>query len=151
MDFVAKNFHELTAQEIYEILKARAEIFIVEQGMRYQDMDDVDYGSLHCFLWKNDTVAAYLRAFYTDDTRRTVRIGRVLTRCHGMGHGRELMEKSIPAIREKLPCDNISMHSQSHAKGFYEKLGFVCVSDAFLEEKVWHVAMELRTSGDMHP
>ncbi len=142
MNFIAKNFHELTAQEIYEILKARAEIFIVEQGMHYQDMDDVDYESLHCFLWKNDTVVAYLRAFYPQKVQATVRVGRVLTRCHGMGHGRELMEKSMVAIKEKMPCEAISLHSQSHAKGFYEKLGFLPSSAEFLEAGVRHVAME---------
>jgi ElaA protein len=48
MNFVAKEFDELTTKELYEILKARAKVFIVEQGIQCQDMDDVDYRSLKC-------------------------------------------------------------------------------------------------------
>ena len=46
---IAKHFNELTTKELYEILKARAAIFIMEQNIQYQDMDDIDYESLHCF------------------------------------------------------------------------------------------------------
>lgn len=50
MNLIAKNFEELTITELYEILKARAEIFIMEQDINYQDMDNIDYKSLHCFF-----------------------------------------------------------------------------------------------------
>ena len=46
----SKVFSELTTKELYEILKARAEIFVVEQNCVYQDLDDKDYDSLHVFL-----------------------------------------------------------------------------------------------------
>ena len=49
-EFDIKKFNELSAAEIYEILKARSEIFVIEQNINYQDMDDIDYDSLHCFL-----------------------------------------------------------------------------------------------------
>lgn len=52
MKLTVKKFQELTTTELYEILKARAEIFIMEQEINYQDMDDIDYKSLHCFLQK---------------------------------------------------------------------------------------------------
>lgn len=50
MNLIAKEFEELDIAELYEILKARAEIFIMEQNIHYQDMDNVDYKSLHCFF-----------------------------------------------------------------------------------------------------
>lgn len=50
MGFAAKYFQELTSVELYEILKARAQVFVVEQRCIYQDLDDVDYDSLHIFL-----------------------------------------------------------------------------------------------------
>ena len=43
MKLTVKKFQELTTTELYEILKARAEIFIMEQEINYQDMDDIDY------------------------------------------------------------------------------------------------------------
>lgn len=60
MNITAKKFDELTTTELYEILKARAEIFIMEQNINYQDMDDIDYGSLHCFIKDGDTVIVYV-------------------------------------------------------------------------------------------
>lgn len=139
--FVAKTFAELTTMEVYEILKARAEIFVMEQNICYQDMDDVDYESLHCFLKEGNKVVAYLRAFYRDES--SVKIGRVLTLEHGKGNGRILMEKSLPAIKGKMACTKIVMEAQKHAIGFYEKFGFEVVSDEFWEEGILHVVMEL--------
>ena len=143
MNLIAKKFEELDIAELYEILKARTEIFIMEQNIHYQDMDNVDYKSLHCFFMEENKVIAYLRAFYQEDNNDIVRIGRVLTLRHGNGIGRELMEKSIVAIKEKMKCKKISMDAQKHAGGFYEKFGFQVVSDDFLEEGVVHVVMEL--------
>lgn len=143
MDLIAKEFNELTTNELYEILKARAEIFIMEQNINYQDMDDIDYKSLHCFFIDDNKVVAYLRVFYTDDNKDIVKVGRVLTLKHGNGIGRDLLEQSIKVIKDKMKCEKICMNAQKHAVGFYEKFGFKVKSDDFLEEGVVHVAMEL--------
>ena len=107
MNFKVKAFYELTATELYEILKARAEIFIVEQDINYQDMDDIDYKSVHFFLEEDNKVLAYLRAFYHNDDKTVVKLGRVLTIQHGNGLGRILMEKSLTLIKEKLECKKL--------------------------------------------
>ncbi len=143
MNLIVKRFHELTTTELYEILKARAQIFIMEQSILYQDMDNIDYQSYHCFFMEEDKVVAYLRAFYQDDAKTVVQIGRVLTIKHGNGFGKSLMEQSLKLILEKMPCKKISMDAQKHAIGFYEKFGFQVVSHEFLEEGVVHVVMEL--------
>ena len=143
MDLTVKEFSELTTVELYEILKARSAVFILEQKMNCQDMDRTDYESLHLFYQKNSEVIAYLRAYYKNDSTDVVQIGRVLTLQHGNGLGRKLLEESIPAIKSKMNCRKICLDSQVHAVGFYEKLGFQVTSDEFLEEGVIHVAMEL--------
>ena len=143
MQLIAKKFDELTTKELYEILKARSEIFQMEQNILYQDMDDIDYQSLHCFFMENNKVIAYLRAFYQEDNQNIVQMGRVLTIKHGNGIGKELMEQSLKAIKEKMECKKIVGNAQKHALGFYEKFGFKAVSDDFLEEGVVHIAIEL--------
>ena len=140
MNFFAKTFPELSAKEIYEILKARMEVFLLEQNIVCLDIDGVDYDALHVFLEENGTVVAYLRAFSYEDC---VKIGRVLTREHGKGLGRKLMLEALARIREHFGCEKIVLHSQKHAEGFYEKFGFVTVSDEYLEEGVVHVTMDL--------
>ena len=140
MIFKAKLFGELTAAEIYEILKARSRVFQLEQNIRYLDEDDTDYDSLHCFFEENGQVKAYLRAF-SDNGK--IRFGRVLTVTHGQGHGKMLMERSVKAARERFGEYAVIMDAQKHAEGFYKKLGFVTTSGEFLEEGIVHVAMEL--------
>ena len=143
MNFIAKVFDELTTAELYELLKARAKIFVEEQNIRYVDEDDVDYRSLHCFLWENGTVRAYLRAFTSDEGEGIAKVGRVLSIVHGEGLGTKVMTESIPEIKKRLNCSKIVIDAQSHAEEFYKFLGFVTVSDEFMEEGIPHVRMEL--------
>lgn len=143
MNLIAKFFDELTTRELYEIVRARTEIFLLEQKIICQDFDGVDYDSLHCFLEEDGKVMAYLRAYRTEET---VKIGRVLSLTHGIGLGKELLNKSIPEIKRKLNCNNITLHSQKHAQGFYEKLGFTATSPDFIEEGIPHVAMNLENT-----
>lgn len=65
MNFISKNFSELDAREVYEILKARMKVFLLEQNIVCLDTDDVDYDAIHCFLEENGEIKAYLRAFYS--------------------------------------------------------------------------------------
>ncbi len=142
MIYSAKYFDSLTPSELYEILRSRCAVFAVEQNIVCQDMDRIDYRSLHCMVTEDDgTVSAYLRAFYTDDTE-TVAIGRVLTLEHGKGIGRILMEKSLFTVGELMKPKKLVLHSQYHAVGFYKKFGFEVCSDEFMEEGIIHVEME---------
>ena len=140
MEFFAKEFLMLSQYELYEILKSRAEIFLLEQNIICQDMDDVDKDSLHCYFAKDGRVIAYLRAFKTAED--TVTVGRVLTLEHGKGHGTKLMEHSITEIKKHFGCKKISLHAQKRSAGFYEKLGFSATSGEFLEAGVVHITME---------
>lgn len=144
MNFIAKDFSELTATELYEIIKSRNEIFLLEQKIICQDLDDVDYVSTHCFIQEGKRAVAYLRAFCSDEDKRIVTVGRVLTLEHKKGLGTILMQKSIEEIKKRFLCDKICVHAQKQAIGFYEKMGFCVVSDEFLEEGVVHVTMELK-------
>ncbi|MDE6732915.1 MAG: GNAT family N-acetyltransferase [Oscillospiraceae bacterium] len=141
MEFKAKRFGELSGSEVYEILKARSAVFMLEQNIRCLDPDGVDYNCLHCFFEENGAVAAYLRA-YPDSGK--IRIGRVLTRTRGQGHGRMIMERGIKAARDAFGNLTVTVDAQKHAEEFYRKLGFETVSGEFLEEGVIHVRMELK-------
>lgn len=138
MNFKSKLFNELSVAELYEIVRARQEIFLMEQRIVCRDFDGVDYDALHCFLWENDKVVAYMRAFMEGGE---IHLGRFLTIRHGEGLGRRLMESALPVIREHFGCEEVSFHAQKHAEGFYLKLGFKTVSDVFLEEGIEHVMM----------
>ncbi len=146
MKLHSKFFDELTGREVYEILSARSRVFVVEQKICCHDMDGVDLSALHLFFKEGECVTAYLRAFYTDESKRTVSIGRVLTVSHGVGTGRALMEAALPVIEEKLPCEQLVLHAQCYATGFYEKFGFEICSEPFIEEEILHVSMQKCTA-----
>lgn len=139
MTFHCKTFGELTTTELYEIVRSRTEVFLLEQKIICQDFDCVDYDALHCFLWEGDRVIAYLRAYVANEN--TVKIGRVLTLTHGVGLGAKLMRASMTEIQKHYPSKQIALHAQSHAIGFYERCGFSVTSEEFLEEGIPHVEM----------
>ena len=138
MNFISKTFNELTSRELYEILRARESVFLLEQGIVCQDLDRVDYDSLHCFLEEDGELVAYLRA-YADENG--VKLGRVLTLRRGVGFGERLMNEALPAIKGHFKSDKLYIHSQKHAEGFYARFGFVSASEDFMEEGVPHVLM----------
>lgn len=143
MNLIVKKFDGLTTKELYEILKSRAQVFIKEQNINYQDMDDIDYRAYHFFFMEEGKVVAYLRAFATDE-KDTLQIGRVLTIKHGNGLGKKLMEETINYIKNNTNTKILTMHAQKHAVGFYEKLGFKTIGDEFIEEEVVHITMTLK-------
>lgn len=138
--YKAKPFSQLTAAELYEILKARSRVFQFEQNIHYLDEDDVDYNCLHCFFEENGQVTAYLRAYPEGDA---VKFGRVLTITRGKGLGKRLMTLAAESARNYFGKRTIVIDAQKHAEGFYKKLGFVTTSGEFLEEGIVHVKMEL--------
>lgn len=141
MKLTVKFFDELTMRELYEILKVRAEIFVVEQNCVYQDLDGKDYESLHVFYEEEGETAACLRAFQKDE--KTVQIGRVLTRHHGNGLGGRLLKNGIREVRKKWNPEKIYLEAQSYAVGFYEREGFQVCSEEFLEDGIPHREMIL--------
>ncbi len=149
MQLVSKFFHELTTVELYEILKARSEVFVVEQTCIYQDLDDLDYDSLHVFFEEDGKIQAYLRA-YTKPDEETVRMGRVLTIARGTGLGGRLLKEGLAQIVEKLNPKEIDIHAQSYAVGFYERAGFQVCSEEFMEDGIPHKKMNLSfVAGDI--
>lgn len=142
MEMKSKFFPELTTRELYEILKARAEIFVVEQNCVYQDLDDMDYQSLHVFFEEDGAVTAYLRAYEKGDN--TVQMGRVLTRRHGTGLGGKLLREGIAQVRKRFNPERAYIEAQCYAVGYYEREGFRVCSEEFLEDGIPHVGMELR-------
>lgn len=141
MELTIKAFQELTTKELYEILKVRGAIFVVEQNCAYQDIDGLDETSLHLFYEDGGQVQAYLRAFEKEPG--IVQMGRVLTLRHGEGLGGRLLHEGIPVIKEQFQPRKIVIEAQCYATGYYEKAGFQRCSEEFLEDGIPHVRMEL--------
>ena len=96
MRTVSKFFSDLTSRELYEILRTRSEIFVVEQNCVYQDLDGKDYESLHVFMEEDGRVVACLRSFMKDG--ETAQMGRVATLRHGEGLSGILLKMFAPLM-----------------------------------------------------
>ena len=138
---VVKPFEELTTRELYEILKVRAAVFVVEQEICYQDMDDIDFSATHVALWCDNQIVAYSRVF-KDEAPGAWHIGRVLTTQRNKNYGLQVMKEAIK-VAKILGAEQIKIEAQSYATGFYEKLGFRICSDEFLIDGIWHKRMQL--------
>ena len=140
---IIKTFDKLTPTELYELLRLRAEVFVVEQNCAYQDLDGVDYASVHIFtLDASGACTACSRIYHDKNAFGVMRIGRLIAKQRGSGHGMELLKASIDECI-KLGAKRIRLNAQQYAIGFYEKAGFCICSEPFLEDGIPHIEMEL--------
>ncbi len=143
MDFEVKHFSELTTNELFEILRLRQSVFIIEQNCPYPDIDDDDKNAIHVFSWNEEgRVNACLRVFYKDKEEGTVQIGRVVTLERGIGLGGKVLHKGIEVALSRFNAKKLYLEAQTYATGFYEREGFKVVSEPFLEDGIPHVKME---------
>ena len=137
-----KHFDQLSARELYEILRTREAVFIVEQNCPYPEADGKDPDATH--LWTTDPegrVNAYLRLFYKPDEPGTVQIGRVVTTERGIGLGRQILHEGICYAVEQMGARELYLEAQVYAIDFYRKEGFEVCSEEFLEDGIPHVRM----------
>ena len=143
MEWKIKRFEELTTTELYEILRVRAEVFVVEQTCIYQDLDEKDKRAYHLYCEESGKVKAYLRILDKGISYPEISIGRVLTTENNRRKGlaREMMEKAIDFIGKELGENQIRISGQLYLQVFYESLGFQTVSEMYLEDDIPHVEM----------
>ena len=144
MKLSLKTVGELSASELYEILRLREAVFIVEQNCPYPEADGKDPGAVHLYYAdEGGTVQAYLRLYPKVGEAGTVQIGRVVTSssARGTGLGRRILNKGIEYAKEKMGAHKLYLEAQVYAIGFYEKEGFEVTSGEFLEDGIPHVEM----------
>ncbi|MGL4453243.1 MAG: GNAT family N-acetyltransferase [Sarcina sp.] len=143
MELKVKSFNELTGNEMYEILKSRSEVFVVEQDCVYQDIDDKDKHSYHLFYENKGRIVAYVRAIPIGISYEEASIGRVITlkEYRGTGISKKLMIEAIKFIEKHYGETRIRISAQKYITKFYENVGFRQVTEEYLEDDILHVGM----------
>lgn len=146
MELYIKNFEELTNQELYKIIEARINIFVVEQNCPYHECDNKDQDSFHLFYQDQDQIAAYLRIIPPGLSYPEASIGRVLVKkdYRRQGLGLEQMQQAISFIKNNLDVEKIRISAQEYILDFYKNLGFEVISDRYLEDNIPHYEMLLK-------
>ena len=144
MEYIIKDFKELSKVELYNILSLRNKVFIVEQNCPYQDSDGKDFESFHLMVKPpdSDKVVAYLRIMVKDIDFDQNSISRVIVdkKYRGMGIARNMLNKAIEFIGNRSK-EEIKLSAQEYLIYFYESLGFSVVSEIYLEDGIPHVEM----------
>lgn len=141
-------FNELVVHTLYNLIKARVDVFVVEQNCPYPELDGVDTlpDTKHLFATYDNQIAAYARIIaphvsYPDHCS----IGRVLVtsdyRKNKLGH--TLIKQAIQAALISWPDTPIKIGAQSHLEDFYRTHGFKKTSTPYMEDGIEHIAMVL--------
>jgi ElaA protein len=142
-DRICKAFDELTAAELYAILRLRSEVFVVEQQCVFLDMDDKDRYCHHLMGWRGDLLAGYSRIVPAGVSYEESSVGRIVTSpvLRGHGIGRELISQSVHALYTLYGKQPIRIGAQYYLLQFYQSFGFVQKGEIYLEDGIEHVEM----------
>jgi len=143
MEAHIKKFNDLSLEELYNILRLRNEVFVVEQNCVYQDADGKDDKAIHFFFKKKNEIIAYVRIFKPGEYFDMSSVGRVVVhpKYRGQNLGKTIMEKAILYIVNELKENKIKISAQTYLKKFYNELGFIEKGEEYLEDGIPHIKM----------
>lgn len=138
-----KSFAELSVPELYEILKIRQEVFIVEQTCDYLDADGYDDKALHLWAENNGEILAYCRLFEAGIKYQEASIGRVLTNSNyrNLRLGKTLMKFALFIIEARFRVGDVRISAQDYLLKFYSEFGFQDTGKKYLEDDIPHTEM----------
>ena len=142
-DWKIKTFSELNTTELYEIIKARINVFVVEQDCPYPDLDDYDQKAIHLWAEKEGEVLAYCRIFDKGIKYNETSIGRVVTteKARGTGFGKQLIIYALDIIENRLGTPEVRISAQDYLLKFYSGFGFQDTGKKYLEDNIPHTEM----------
>ena len=145
MEWIFKSFDELTNEELYDILKLRFEVFVIEQNCLDIDPDGKDKVSMHLMLEDDGKIIGCARILPPKVSYDGPSIGRIaLDKTYrGKGLGREIVQKCIDFIHNIMKIQKIRISGQAYLLDFYKSFGFVVTEGPYLEDKIPHYQMLL--------
>lgn len=138
-----KSFDELTVPEFHEIVKARIDVFVVEQDCPYPDLDGYDEKAIHLWAEQDNSILAYCRIFDKGIKYNETSIGRVLTSEKGRGKnlGKQLIQYAVETIENRFKTSEVRISAQDYLLKFYSYFGFEDTGKKYLEDNIPHTEM----------
>ena len=142
-----RSFDELSTHELYAVLAARQDVFILEQQCFYADFDGLDLQAHHVLAWVTidgkRQLGAYLRVLAPGVKYTEMSLGRVLTTkaARGGGLGRELLAPGRAYAERLHPGHRIRIAAQRYLERFYQGFGFRTITEPYDEDGIMHVDM----------
>lgn len=141
--FQVKTFSELSPIDVYDMLRLRSEVFVVEQDCVYQDIDNKDQKAFHVLGYKDDQLIAYSRIFDSGDYFDLPSIGRIVVQedQRKFKYGHQLVDESIQFILKNFTDKKILISAQTYLTKFYNSHGFQQLGEGYLEDGIPHIKM----------
>lgn len=140
-----RSFEDIPGKQIYQMLKLRQDVFVLEQECFYEDIDNADEYSEHLFLQESDILVGYARIVPAGKKYEEVSIGRIVIApdYRGKNLGKELVKKCLQLL-EKRGEKFVRIEAQAHLVKFYEQLGFVTDGEEYILDGIPHIEMVMR-------
>jgi ElaA protein len=144
LDWQCLRLADFDPLALHRVLRARQEVFVVEQACAYLDADAADECSWHLAAWApGRQLMAYARLVDPGVKYPEASIGRVITTAsaRGTGLGRTLLRRALAECERAWPGQALRISAQSHLVGYYAEVGFVPVGEPYLEDAIPHTEM----------
>ena len=146
IQWTMKTFQELTVEQLFDVLKLRMDVFVVEQHCAYPELEEYDRHpeTRHLSGYNvSGQLLAYARILSPGLRYSEVNLGRVVVRVDSrkQGVGHQLLQKALQEISRCWPSQAIKISAQDYLQAFYEQYGFVRMSEVYLEDGIPHVEM----------
>lgn len=149
MEWLYQRFEEISGRELYEMLKIRVNVFIVEQDCPYPEIDGNDFEAIHITCRDEQGIAAYSRLLPSGVKYETPSIGRVIVRedQRGTGLGHILMERAVREVFKQWETNEVFLQAQTHLEGFYKQHRFKAISEPYDDDGIPHIDMIYQECG----
>ena len=140
---ITKTFSELDTEDLYQILRLRSKVFVVEQDCVYQDIDNKDQNAIHLYYKENNEILAYTRIFKAGHYYENPCIGRVVVSKKNRGNylWKKILLDSMGYIKQNIKGEKIELSAQKYLDKFYKDLGFYKIGEDYLEDGIPHQRM----------
>lgn len=147
MNWELKTWEQLQVDELYAAYKLRTDVFVVEQGCAYPEVDEHDPKCEHLFAWNGSKLVAYARICPPASVYTEPSLGRIVVEksLRGSGLGKELMQRGLARLEKLYPALTIKIQAQEYLEKFYQSFGFETITDSYPDVAVMHVDMLKRT------
>lgn len=134
------HFAELDTATLYDILRLRVAVFVVEQQCPYPELDgrDSEPETVHAWVEDGRAIVGCLRVL--QEASGETRIGRVAVAQHTRRQGiaQALVQHALAAVSTPVVAD-----VQAHLVGWYARFGFTVDGEEYVEDGIPHVRMRL--------
>jgi len=138
--FEVKQFEELSLNELYELLKLRIDVFVVEQACAYPELDNQDQQAWHVMRNVGGELIGYARILFE---KGGLHIGRiVVSPTHrNQGLGREILNYCLAYCEREHANEAVHLSAQAQLEEYYKSFGFKTVSEPYDWDGIIHVDM----------